>query len=56
MKNQGKTSKKDTKKSIKLRDLKPKKDAKGGWGFAILSNVQQASSDTTKSVISNISA
>src|SRR2546430_4008521 len=30
MKDPKKTSKKDTKKGIKLRDLKPKKDAKGG--------------------------
>ena len=30
MKNQKKTSKKEVKKDLKLRDLKPKKDAKGG--------------------------
>ena len=30
MKNQKKTSKRDAKKNIKVSDLKPKKDAKGG--------------------------
>ena len=30
MKNQTKASKKDAKKKIKIADLKPKKDAKGG--------------------------
>jgi type VI protein secretion system component Hcp len=32
MENQKKTPKKDAKKNAKVRDLKPKKDAKGGDG------------------------